>query len=543
MRCGIYLGCFLLLLSCASQGRVSTEPTAPFLVESQDLDASESPLAGNAQEQTPLEPDSFQPIQSPDAKPLDDSFQFAHAPSHPSSLPSSAQLTSIPASSSILPTGRAPAPLILGPKQPSPSLGGVDAMSLGGGAAPPQLLTKTYSGKPISLDLMDADVRNVLRLIADITGTNMVIEPDVSGRVTLKVEKVPWDQILDIILAMNSLGHEHEGNVIRVAREARLKEEKNLRSEALRAQQAFQEVVKDAGELATVYFTINYADPKTIATRIGENKGERGRVSIDERTNLVIYSDAPARIADARHLIARLDRPTSQVLIEARIVTLNSRASRRLGINWSLETDSSPSPNPGFQINVPMTGATAFGFNIARLIGLDSIRLDARIEALESLGEVQVLAAPNVMTLNNVQAVINQGIQIPYLQQTAEGTPSTVFQSAVVELKVIPHITPDRRIRMKIDAKQDEPGVVMNQQVSIETRNISTELFVEDGEIVVIGGVMRDRREKSMDGTPGLHRVPLLGRLFKSENTSQEKTQLLIFISPKVIDPHTVSRR
>ncbi len=556
MGYGTYIGCLLLILSCATQGNVSTEPDVPFHAEAQSTEASTNSVGAVDEASNVPDSGSSPSSEPPPSMPSDgaDSSHFATTPRRSSGLDSSPDMTrqqvpvsARPVSSSPGQVGPPPHPGGYEPAGSSTFTSNIGAAEPANGRDPSLLLTKTYSGKPISLDLMDADLRNVLRLIADITGTNMIIEPDVSGRVTLKVDKVPWDHILDIILSMNSLGHERQGNVIRIAREARLREELNMRAEALRAQQALLEAVKDVGELTTVYFTINYAQPAIIAKRLDESKGERGRVSIDERTNLVIYSDAPARIADARQLIARLDRPSPQVLIEARIVTLNSRASRELGINWNLNIQSSPfaiSPYTDFQVTVPGGGApTDFGLNIGRMVGGNFLRLDATIRALESLNEVQVIAAPNVMTLNNVQAQISQGVQIPYLQQTAEGTPSTVFERAVVELKVTPHITPDRRIRMKIDAKQDEPGAMMNQQVSIETRSISTELFVEDGEIVVIGGVMRDRRGQSMDGTPGLNRVPILGRLFKSEGTEQEKTQLLIFISPKVIDPDTVVRR
>lgn len=409
---------------------------------------------------------------------------------------------------------------------------------------PSGLLRKPYTGKPISLDLLDADVRNVLRLLSDITGTNLVIEPDVSGKVTLKVEQVPWDHVLDMVLAMNGLGQEREGNVIRIARDAKLKEEWSMRAEAIRAKQALMEIAKDVGELATVFFTINYAQPEVIARRIEENKGERGRVSIDERTSLVIYSDTPARIADARQLIARLDKPTAQVMIEARIVTMNSKSSKDLGITWGLATDTPPSSNPRFQVNVPLGAIpSTFDFNIGRMIANDFIKLDARIAALESLGDVRIIAAPNVMTLNNVAARITQGTQIPYLKLNQEGVTSTEFKDATVELEVTPHITPDRRVRLKIMAKQDEPGLVFNGQTSIDKREINTELLVEDGEIVVIGGVTRDRLEKSMDGTPGFNKVPVLGRLFKTESNSSDKNQLLIFISPKVIDPNTMARR
>lgn len=527
---GVYLGCLALVLGCATQGTMSVEPNQPYQGEKQALVSIEDPVQTVEEKQRDSGSAEVRRVEPPARA----HFGALHGSSN---APGEGRFFLGDRSAELQGAGTH-----LDPK-PAWSVER-ETEGTGDHSLPSHPFMRSYSGKPISLDLLDADVRNVLRLIADITGTNMVIEPDVAGRVTLKVEQVPWDHVLDMVLAMNSLGKEREGNVIRVAREAKLREEWRMRTEAIRARQELMEAVKDVGELTTVYFTINYAQPGVIASRLDENRGDRGRVSIDERTSLVIYSDTPARIADARQLISRLDRPTSQVMIEARIVTMNSKASRDLGITWGLATDTPPSSSPRFQVHVPLgASATNFDFNIGRMIANDFIKLDARISALESLGDVRIIAAPNVMTLSNVEAQISQGLQIPYLQQTAEGTPSTIFEKAEVELRVTPHITPDRRIRMRIDAKQDEPGAIFNQQTSIETRRISTELFVEDGEIVVIGGVTRDRLERSMDGTPGFNRVPMLGRLFKTESSSSDKTQLLIFISPKIIDPHTTARR
>jgi len=534
---GVCLVCLMFVWGCASQGAMNmAEPDQPFhpeKPEKQVMASVEKPLPAAVKEERAAAP-SANPSEGENQK-----RNFMASTSGPANLPLENRFSPVKRPARLEGASR--------PLDPEPTRSFGREVSQAGAGEPPQPshpLMKNYSGKPISLDLLDADVRNVLRLISDITGTNLVIEPDVTGRVTLKVEQVPWDHVLDMVLAMNNLGKEREGNVIRVAREAKLREEWRMRAESIRARQELLEAVKDVGELTTVYFTINYAQPGVIARRLDENRGERGRVSIDERTSLVIYADTPARIAEARQLISRLDRPTAQVMIEARIVTMNSKATRDLGIQWGLATDTSPSPSPRFQVNVPM-GATAstFDFNIGRMIANDFIKLDARISALESLGDVRIIAAPNVMTLSNVEARISQGLQIPYLQQTPEGVPTTIFEEALVELKVTPHITPDRRIRMKIDAKQDEPGAIFNQQTSIETREVNTELFVEDGEIVVIGGVTRDRLERSMDGTPGFNRVPMLGRLFKTESSSSDKTQLLIFISPKIIDPHTTARR
>jgi type IV pilus assembly protein PilQ len=407
---------------------------------------------------------------------------------------------------------------------------------------------RPYSGKPISLDLLDADLKNVLRLLADITGTNMVIEPDVVGRVTIKVEKVPWDQVLDMILAMNDLGREDLGNVIRIARLGKLKQEWNQQVDEIRAKQELLEVAKDVGAITTAYLTVNYAQPVEIAAKISEVKSDKGKVSVDERSSLVIYTDYPARIEGARSLLARLDRATAQVMIEARIVTATQEVTTALGTEWhvwfqktggSLLDNTPLQGTRAFQVNRPAD--PFFGFTIASLWGQTLASIDFKLSALETSDQVNVIAAPKVLTVNNVKAVITQGTQIPYLSVTGLNTATTTFQQATTELTVTPHITPDQKVRLEIQAKQDEP-TVQTYQVGesivpgIDTRKITTELLVDDGQVVVIGGVLRNRQEESNKGTPGLQKIPLLGWLFKNETTSSRKDELLIFISPQIIE-------
>lgn len=407
-----------------------------------------------------------------------------------------------------------------------------------------QGIRKKYSGKPISLDLLDADLRNVLRLIADVTGSNIVIEPDVAGRVTLKVEQVPWDQVLDMVLAMNNLGMEQRGSVIRIAKTAKLKDEMNQQYEEIKARQELMEAAKDVGELTTEYLTVNYAPPTEMAGRINEIKSEKAKLSIDERTNLIIYTDYPTRIATAKQLLKRLDKPIPQVMIEARIVTMDDSVVRNLGIQWNYGL-SYPGTSPrDWAINwISDAAGTAFGWNLGTVIGSTLVNLDLNIAALETTNRSKVLAAPKVLTMNNVKAVISQGNQIPYRQQSAAdaGVVSTVFKDALVELQVTPHITPDGKVRMEIEAKQDEPSpnpdlADPDGQPAIATRKIKTELLVADGCIVVIGGVMRDTQGKAVNTTPGLGNIPILGRLFKAESQTRTRQELLIFISPKIVE-------
>ena len=262
---------------------------------------------------------------------------------------------------------------------------------------------------------------------------------------------------------------------------------------------------------------------------------------MDERTSLIIYTDYPARLESARQLLSRLDKPTPQVLIEARIVTMNTQTARDLGIQWSFSS-SNNSFNQAFEINHPAQSALDFyTFGVGGMIGKTMWNLNAQLSALETSSDVKIIAAPKVMTLNNVKATVAQGTQIPYAQPSTVGgvgvATSTVFKDATIQLDVTPHVTPDKRVRMKIDAKQDTPGTTSySGGIGIDTRKVTTELLVDDGNIVVIGGVLSDTTTISKDMTPGLSKVPILGRLFKREAENVNRQELLIFISPKIVE-------
>jgi type IV pilus assembly protein PilQ len=415
------------------------------------------------------------------------------------------------------------------------------------GIGTPAAARKQYTGKLVSLDLMDADLRNVLRLLSDLTGTNIVIEPDVTGKVTLKVEQVPWDQVFDMVLSMNDLGKEQVGNVIRVAKQAKLRQEYLQQAEAIKARQSLAETTRDLGDLLTVYYPVNFGKPADIAAKISDGKSERGKVAVDERTSLIIYTDYPARLAAARQLLARLDRPTPQVLIEARIITLNSETKRNLGMNLQFSTQQ-PVPagsanSQEFQINPPLSTVNQFGAVISSIVGKTLINVDLQIQALQQLNQLRIVAAPRVMTLDNVKAVVTQGQEVPYLTvgDTAANITATSFKDAVLELAVTPHITPDRKVRMLINAKQDSVSQTIynignSSEPAIDTRKIQTELLVDDGNVVVIGGVIDNESTVTKSSTPGLADIPILGRLFKIDSSDDQRNELLIFISPKIVE-------
>jgi type IV pilus assembly protein PilQ len=420
-------------------------------------------------------------------------------------------------------------------------------------------MTKNYMGKPISLDLQEAEIKNVLRLLADVSGTNIAVEPDVEGRVTLKVNRVPWDQVLDMILAMNNLGKDQFRGVIRVARQEKLKKELYEKEAEIRARQQVLESSREVGEIATHYLQVNYAKASDIANKIVISN--KGKLTIDERTNMILYTDYPSWIQSARDLLTRLDLPTPQVLIEARIVQLDTNAVKDLGIDWSFGIDRLSGGDshrlagpdslrlpvgtsfPNFQVNQPVAGlgdlgASLFGFSFGQIAGQTLWNIDMKISALETAGKGKIISAPRVLTLNNVEASISAGKEIPYLKLNEFGVSTTEFKDAVLELKVTPQITPDQKLSLKIDAKKERADFSQLVGTSglppIDTRKVSTTLLVADGDTIVIGGILEEEESFSESRTPGLGQVPILGALFKSERTRKNRAELLIFISPRI---------
>ncbi|MDY6950309.1 MAG: type IV pilus secretin PilQ, partial [Thermodesulfobacteriota bacterium] len=338
---------------------------------------------------------------------------------------------------------------------------------------------KTYSGEKISLNFQDADIRNIFRILHEVSGKNFVIGGDVQGKITLKLVNVPWDQVLDLILKMNKLGTVVEGNVIRIASLETLREEKKALQEALKAEQQ----AKEQEPLMTDYIAINYSDASEIKEHIDEIKTNRGRVTFDERTNTIIIKDIPPVVDRAKELAERLDLVTPQVVIEARIVEASTDFSRDIGIQWGgeygVQTDDAQyglGPQRGYDslggtyglnggigeenwvVNLPAKGPTSgIGFNFARLGGLTPLTLKANLQAMEQEGKGKIISSPRILTLDNKEAYIEQGVDIPY-QILEEGSYSLKWAKAVLKLTVTPHITMDRRVAMSIKAQKDSPN-------------------------------------------------------------------------------------
>jgi len=407
---------------------------------------------------------------------------------------------------------------------------------------------KVYTGEKIALDFYKTDIKNVFRILREVSGKNFAIDDDVSGKVTLTLDNpVPWDQVLDLILKMNRLGRIYEGDIIRIATMGTLKAEEDARNRKMMAKRE----AENQEELVTEFFRINYADAMAIIIHLIEkgklenNQGaskfnpERGRVSVDPVNNMIVVSDVARALERHRKIIQELDRVTPQVLIEARVVEATATFSRNLGITWGSAVGQSDSSVLGglidynMAVNVPTTANGIFGINFAKLTGT-TLALEAQLQAAESTSEGKIISSPKVMTLDGRTATIKQGLSYPY-QTVEDGEVNIEFKEVDLALEVTPQVTPDQRIAMTINITKNDLGNVINNEQSFTTKEISTELLVEDGDTIVIGGIIKTTDTDSASGVPGLSKIPLLGWLFKSDTVTDNKEELLIFITPRII--------
>jgi type IV pilus assembly protein PilQ len=405
---------------------------------------------------------------------------------------------------------------------------------------------KEYSGETISMSLKDADVREVLRTFARLSGLNVVIQPGVRGTVTVELERVPWDQALDQILKINGLGYELEGNIMRVA-PIQVLEREAKRAQSLRQAQAL------SVPLRTVVKRLSYSQANQIAGLLQRGGGgvmsQRGSVIVDQRTNTLILKELPNFIDTVLAVIETLDTPEPQVVIEARIVETTKQFSKTLGIRWGfngvadeahgnttgLEFPYHGTANGGVSL---LTGGSNGFIDLALGNVLDTFTLNARLQVAESEGLVNVLSAPKVATLNNSAASIQSGTQIP-IQTTANNTTSVQFVNATLKLDVTPHVTAEGTVLMDIKIQKREPlfalQVAGSPSAPIATKDAKTRVIVRDGGTTVIGGIYTVSTNQGQDRVPGLSNVPLLGNLFKNRRASTDNDELLIFITPRVI--------
>ncbi len=408
-----------------------------------------------------------------------------------------------------------------------------------------------YTGKKISLDFQDADIVPIFRLLSDISGYNIVVNPEVKGKITMKLINVPWDQALDIMLKTFSLGKTVEGNIIRVAPYTVFAKESE---EAAKAKEAEAK----AEPLETKIYPISYADVSVVEKSIKDSKilTPRGSISVDKRTSSMVIKDIESVFSEVENILATLDRPTPQVMIEARIVEINTNSERELGIQWGLNYKA---PNTlsalggasglgtgtftgdNFLVDFPAVIApnVGSGINFGILNAARTLGLDLQLSAVEKTGNGKVISNPRIMTVDNGQAKIKQGKSIPIRKLTTEGTVSTEFKDIDIELIVTPHIAPDKSIVMTLEIKKEELDFTLPSIEGVpgtDKKEAKTSVIIMSGETVVIGGMYKINTFDSDSGVPGLMKIPILGWLFKTEKTTVSTTELLVFITPRIVE-------
>jgi len=423
-----------------------------------------------------------------------------------------------------------------------------------------------YVGKKVSFEFKDIDIHNLLRVIAEISKKNMVVADDVGGKVTIRLRNVPWDEALDLILRSKSLGKEELGDVMRVAPLKTLEDEARSRAERKKLETI-------SLPLVVQLIPVNYAGAGEMSARVKEVLSERGTVSVDSRTNVLIVRDVATNISKARSLVQSLDLQTPQVLIESRIVEANVTYTRSLGVQWGGQAAASyatgnptgltfpatavatggiegTSPGvqavPNFAVNMPAGAGLGQGGAVGFVFGSagGALQLNLRLSAAESEGVVKTISAPKVTTLDNVSAKISQGVSIPFSQVSAAGV-NTSFIEARLSLDVTPHVTQDGSVHLTIVAQNNQPDPAntgANGQPAIQRKEANTQVLVKDGDTTVIGGIYTRRASTAIAEVPFFARIPILGFFFKTTADNDNRQELLIFITPRILNRQTVAQ-
>ncbi|HEY3654817.1 MAG TPA: type IV pilus secretin PilQ [Steroidobacteraceae bacterium] len=433
---------------------------------------------------------------------------------------------------------------------------------------------KEYTGERLTLNFQDIDVRSVLQLLADTSGQNIVVSDSVAGNLTLRLQNVPWDQALDIVLRTKGLDKRRQDNVIIIGPTEELANRE-------KAELAARREVQELSPVRSEFMQVNYAKVSDLAKLIKSGSGKdsmlsaRGSLSIDDRTNTLLVQDTAEKLADIRRLVQALDVPVRQVLIEARIVIVNDTFERDLGARFGITTAQQNGSNgllavtgngvgadtlTGSAANNLSTGKPVFPVtapildnryqvnlpvaNPAGTIGISLLHganlLDLELSAAQNEGRGEVISSPRVITANQKAATIMQGVEIPYQESASSGATTTQFKKAVLSLKVTPLITPDNRVILDLDVNDDSVGQLVQSATggsvpSIDTREILTQVLVNDGQTVVLGGILETTKTTSTNKVPYLGDIPVLGHLFKTTTDINNKKELLIFITPKIL--------
>jgi type IV pilus assembly protein PilQ len=407
---------------------------------------------------------------------------------------------------------------------------------------------KVFTGEKIALDFYDTDIKNVFRILQEISGKNFAIDKNVTGKVTLALQRpVPWDQVLDLVLKMNQLGMVREGDIIRIASLATLQQEEKMRQAQLKAEQDAKKQEEEGEPLVTEYIPVNYSNAKSEVLPHLSNilTPNRGKATVDERNNQVIFTDIPEKVKQAKAIVDRIDRVTSQVIIEARVVEANSSFNREIGFDWGTITIEAFKIGGALKVgptalnanNIPSTFRTdnTIGFNFSTLFGTNISIVDAKLTASELEGKATIISAPKIITLNSKKATIKQGLEVPYLERDSSGNATVRFKDVDLLLEVTPNISQDRRIVMNIFITKNDVVDPTAPEPALSTNEAKTEILVEDGDTIVIGGILKDTKKLTDQGIPGLRKLPALGWLFRSERVETSKNELLIFITPRII--------
>jgi len=423
---------------------------------------------------------------------------------------------------------------------------------------------KVYRGKKLSLNFQDIEVRSVLQLLADFTDKNIVVSDSVKGNITLRLKDVPWDQALDIVLESKGLAMRSNGNVIWVAPAVELDAKEQRELQALKRKQSLEPLI-------TEYISVNYAKAEDMIKLIksAEGKGEeasllskRGSVSVDGRTNTLLVQDTASRVADIRNMVKNLDVSVRQVSIESRIVFATDEFGKELGARFgatkfsknfatsggiggtnSMVNDLAggngvdiPSIADRLNVNLPIAGAAG---KLAFSILSKDYLLDLELSALQAENKGEVISTPRVVTVDKKKASIEKGVDVPYETESASGGTTIAFKKAVLKLEVTPQVTPDEHVIMDLDVRQDEVNsfyqTASGNVPIIDTRHVATQVLVDNGQTVVLGGIHEETKSNDVKKVPGLGDIPVLGNLFKTKGTKRNKRELLIFVTPKIL--------
>ena len=411
-----------------------------------------------------------------------------------------------------------------------------------------------YVGRAISLNFQDIPVRTVLQIIADYNGFNLVTSDSVTGNITLRLDGTPWDQALDIVLKVRGLDKRMDGNILMIAPSDELaaREAKELQA---------QQQVEQLEPLISEFLAINYAKAADIAALLNNKEATllsaRGNVAVDDRTNTLLVKDTATTIENVRRLLRRLDVPVKQVLIESRMVTVKDNVRDEIGLRWGFSDQQNdkawsgtapgannlaggtvPALNDRWNVNLPVANpAGSIAFHVTKFA--DGTLLDLELSALEQENKGEIIASPRITTANQKKARIEQGTEIPYLEASSSGATTVTFKKAVLSLEVTPQITPDNKIILDLEITQDTRGETVSTgngpAQAIDTQRIQTQVLVDNGATVVLGGIYQQQMTNTTSKVPVLGDIPYVGNLFKRRNDFNEKTELLIFVTPKIL--------